>query len=145
MSYISWHIYGYGICVSDIEVESPDQIQELLRLAPEYEAKIRQWLEIEKIEHPTIQDYEEADQDFLLGLATILKEVIEEAEGIPFTACDDFNNSDYLLYEPSYPWYRNQSEQDLTEEKVQEILSKYVSILTNKPIAIDYYSVENGG
>lgn len=145
MSYTTWHIYGYGIRVSDIEVESVEQIQALLNMAPEYEKKVRQWIEEENIEHPTVQDYEEADQEFCLGLATILKEVIEEVEQIPFTACDDYNDIDYLLYEPSYPWYRGQSEHDLTEEKIHGILSKYVSILTDKPIDIDYYSVENGG
>lgn len=145
MSYATWHIYGYGIRVSDIEVESTEQIQALLHMAPEYEKKVRQWLEKENIEYPTIQDCEESDQDFCLGLATILKEVIEEVEQIPFTACDDYDDGDYLLYEPSYPWYRGQSEQDLTEEKIHGILSKYVSILTDKPITIDYYSVENGG
>lgn len=49
MSYATWHIYGYGICVSDIEVESVEQIQALLNMAPEYEKKVRQWLEEENI------------------------------------------------------------------------------------------------
>ena len=30
MSYNSWHIYGYGLCVSDIEGLSTEKIQALL-------------------------------------------------------------------------------------------------------------------
>ena len=85
------------------------------------------------------------DEDFMLGLATILKEVISEAEGVSFTACDDFNGTDYLIYEPTYPWNMGELEYSLSEGRVKETLQKYVSILTDKAIDIDYQSIENGG
>ena len=49
MSYQSWHIYGYGICVSDLEIESPKRVQALLHHAPEYERQVEQWLKEENI------------------------------------------------------------------------------------------------
>ncbi len=87
----------------------------------------------------------EFDQDFYLGLATILKMVIEEAEEICLTACDDYNSVSYLLYQPMYPWYMDSVDRDLTEEKTAEIFRRYISILTDDPIDIGYQEVENGG
>ena len=87
----------------------------------------------------------EFDQDYLLGLATLLQKVIEEAEGIQMTACNNFDSVAYLLYSPSYPWQLKNSERDLTEEQIVQLFGRYVRILTDVPIDVDYQSVENGG
>lgn len=145
MSYNTWHNYGYGICVSDIKEKSLERLQQLIHCAPGCEESINGWLAKCKIEQPTYDDYMEYDQDYYLGLATILYEVIQEAEGVTFNPCDDFDCRTYLLYPPSYPWRLPESEAKLTEEKIAEILSKYVHILTDEEITIDYFSVENGG
>lgn len=145
MSFQTWHDYGYGICVSDIKTKSVERLQQLLHLAPEYEAEINDWLEEWEISEPAYEDYMKFDQDYNLGLATILREVIQEAENVGFLACDDFGGMDYLIYPPSYPWSHPKSESDLTEKRIEEILRKYVGILTDEEITIDYQSVENGG
>ena len=145
MSYVSWHIYGYGICVSDIKECTVDRLQNLLSLAPEFQKDIQAWLEECEITEPTLEDYLEFDQDFRLGLATILKEVILEAEGIELVACDSYDSLDYLLYCPGYPWYQKYQKQLQTEEEAEKLFRKYVSILTDEEIDIDYQSVENGG
>lgn len=44
MSYQSWHNYGYGICVDDIETTA-DKVFELVHLAPEFEKKFYKWAE----------------------------------------------------------------------------------------------------
>ncbi len=87
----------------------------------------------------------EYDQDFRLGLATILKDVILEAENVRLEACDSFEGKDYLLFCPDYPWNRNNQKQLMTEEAVDELFRKYIPVLTDIPIEIDYQSVENGG
>ena len=51
----------------------------------------------------------------------------------------------YLLYSPSYPWQLKNSERDLTEEQLVQLFGRYVRILTDVPIDVDYQSVENGG
>ena len=145
MSYTTWHTCGYGICVSDIALPSLDRLQSLLHMAPRYESSINQWLEECEITEPSVDDYLDFDQDFRLGLATLLQKVIEEAEGVCFTACDDFNSNQYLLYEPSYPWNLPAAERLLDEEGVAAIIRKYVSVITDAEITIDYDSVENGG
>lgn len=102
MSFTTWHNYGYGIKTSGITIESPERLKALVSLAPRYEADINKWFEENKIDEPAVDDYFEFDQDYMLGLATLLKEVIEETEGIKFTACDDFDGANYLLYAPLF-------------------------------------------
>ena len=145
MSYKTWHNYGYGVCTDDIPVSSVDRLRELLALAPEFHAKVKNWLAEQEIADPTWDDYMEYDQDCYLGIATILKEVIEEAEGITLTACDDCNSVGYLIYSPCYPWESSEAERNLTEDRLRDIFSKYIGILTSGEITVDYQEVENGG
>lgn len=145
MSYDIWHNYGYGICVDDIGEENIERLQTLLLQAPKVKAKIESWLAERKIKAPTWNDYMEFDQDCCLGLATILSEVIAEAEGINLTACDDYDGNAYLLYKPMYPWQMDDIDCGQTEEKIAGIFRRYISILTDTPIEIDYQEVENGG
>ena len=93
MSYQSWHIYGYGICVSKLQNVTVEKLRVLLSMAPEYRAKVENWLKESEISEPTVEDYYDFDQDYYLGLATILKEVIQEAEHVEFTACDVIKTS----------------------------------------------------
>ena len=113
--------------------------------APKYQKDVQGWLEEHGISEPTVDDYLEFDQDYCLGLASILKEVIFEAEHIDFVACDGYDAMKYLLFCPSYPWHITEYERHLTEEKIEEILNRYVSVLTDTPPDIGYQSVENGG
>ena len=145
MSYSTWHNYGYGVCVDDISTQDMGRLQALLELAPKFKAKIDGWFSELEVEEPSWDDYMEFDQDFYLGLATILKEVIAEAEGIDLTACDDYDGKDYLLYQPMYPWKMDDIDCGMTEERVAGILRHYIGILTDDPIEIDYQEVENGG
>ena len=97
MSYISWHNYGYGICVDDIRTKDLEQLKKMLKLAPRLDQKIQDWMERSAFEVPGWDDYMAFDVDFYLGLAAILKAVIEEAEGITLTACNDCEGRKYLL------------------------------------------------
>lgn len=146
MSYQTWHIYGYGICVSDIDCDSVEKLQALIHMAPKFEKAVNEWLSSNEIESPSWEDYMEYDEDYCLGLATFLKEVILECEGIELTACDDFDGYKYLLLEPAYPWsIDEQYLKEITKERIEEIYGRYVSILTDQEILVDYYSPENGG
>lgn len=145
MSYTSWHTYGYGICLSRLECDSMERMQKLLKLAPKYYESVQNWLREQRIEKPDMGDIMESDQEYHLGLATVLQNVILEAENIRFTACDDYNSEIYLVYEPSYPWSMPEKERNLTEETLRQILAKYISILTDEVFEVDYCSVENGG
>ena len=80
-----------------------------------------------------------------LGLATILQKVIEEAEGLCLTACDDCDSRTYLIYQPRYPWALTQADWKLTEEHLAAMFGRYVGILTDEVVDFDYQEVENGG
>lgn len=144
MSYHTWHTYGYGICTDEIKT-TVDKIEELLKFAPKFKNEIHEWFEDCDITEPTIEDYEEFDQDWYGGIATILQSVISEVEQIELTYAEDFNCVRYLLYSPQYPWNMQNNENNLTEDDIVNIFKKYVSILTDKSIIVDYQSVENGG
>ncbi len=145
MSYHTWHNYGYGICTDELVIDSVERIEALLSLAPQYRAKIHDWFEDCEITEPTVDDYWEFDQDYHLGIATIMREVIEEAEGVEFLACDDFDDKAYLVYPPSYPWNLRKGEESLTEEAIVKILSKYINIVSDTEVDIEYQSIGNGG
>lgn len=145
MSYRTWHSYGYGICVDEIKVDSVEKLEALLSYAPKYQQQLHRWLKECKITAPSVDDYMEFDQDYYLGLATLLKEVIEEADGIELCACDDFEGASFLIYGPAYPWQMTEKDLGMTEEKIEQLFQKYVSVLTDEPINIEYQEIGNGG
>lgn len=147
MSYSTWHNYGYGIYTSDLIIDSVERIEELMSHAPEYRKEIHEWFEDCDNTAPTVDDYLDFDQDYNNGIAAILQEVIKEATGIEFTACDNFDCMRYLIYiyMPSYSWYMTERDRTVTQEELDEVLKKYVSIVTDSKIEIDYQEVENGG
>lgn len=145
MSYVSWHNYGYGICVSDIKEESVARLQTLLKMAPVLDKNIHEWISESSITDPDWDDYTDYDQDTYLGLAALLQMVIQEAEGLDLTACDSSDGETYLLFQPCYPWNLTDSTREITEEQLKEIFKKYVDVLTDEALDVDYYSVENGG
>lgn len=145
MSYQTWHTYGYGVCTEKIQIRSVEDLEKLISLAPKYEMEIKEWLAENEIEKPTIDDYLEYDEDEYCKLASILKAVIFEVEEVEFTACNNFDGENYLIYEPSYPWHMSKADSSMTEERIEEILRKYISIVTNQMPEMDYQSVGNGG
>ena len=149
MSYQTWHNYGYGICVDDINTNT-EQLQKLIAMAPNFEKEfneaIEEWKQGEDIV-PSLDDVYEilTDMDLYYGIASVLSVVIEEVEGIRLVACDDYNCLQYVIFSQWFPWDYNAKELKMTEESVEELFRKYVNILTDKSIAIDFQAVENGG
>ena len=145
MSYQTWHTYGFGVCTEKIQIRSVEDLEKLISLAPKYEMEIKEWLDGNEIEKPTIDDYLEYDEDEYCKLASILKAGIYEVEEVEFTACNNFDGENYLIYEPSYPWHMSKADSSMTEERIEEIMRKYISIVTNQMPEMDYQSVGNGG
>ena len=145
MSYQTWHNYGYGICTNSLEDADVSRIWMLLHMAPEFEAKVLAEFEEDETTELTTEDFQELECAGCYGIASIMEEVIREAEHLSFCACDDYDNNRYLLYMPSYPWELHQDEQALTEEDIRLIFVKYVNILTDEVLDVEYQAVENGG
>lgn len=149
MSYHSWTTDGYGICVDDIKTTA-EKLLELAAMKPTVLEEVRKyldWLFEEdgeyKDEDLTIDDFDDLEGEYCeRGVAYVLYQVIDE---IDVVFADDYNGVPYILYCPNYPWYMKEQEKNLTAEDVKNIFNKYISVLTDKPIIFDYYSVENGG
>lgn len=154
MSYQTWHDYGYGICVDDIET-TVDKVFELVHMAPEFEKDFLEWVQDTysengetASEYVSLEELLEYESDSCYsGLAVILECVIAEVEGIHLYVTDDYDAVQYLLITPAYPWNKVGDGYRLlnTTDKADKLFRKYVNILTDKAIDIDYQSVENGG
>ena len=147
MAYHTWHVYGYGICTDTIKT-TPEKIENLLTQAPKLRECIHDYFRDCEIDTPSVDDYTETAEDLFetcYGIATLLKAVVSEAEGLDLIACDDYDCSNYLVFTPEYPWQMTEIERGMTEEKLNEIFRKYVNILTDVVIEIDNQAVENGG
>lgn len=148
MSYRTWTTYGFGFCVDDIDT-TPEKLLKLAAMNPNVLKDVREYLddifdeEEYKDEELTIEDFDELEGDYCeRGVAYILYQVIDE---IDIIFADDYNGTPYILYCPSYPWHMGEKEKSLTQEDVEKIFEKYIKILTDQSINIDYQSVENGG
>ena len=80
------------------------------------------------------------------GIAYIIQQVIEEAEDINLDIAEDFDGEWYVLLCPSYPWVKiSKKQKALTVKKIAAVFQKYIDILTDYYVKIEYQSVENGG
>lgn len=145
MSHVSWHNYGFGICTDPLAAADVSRIRELIHCAPAYEAKVEDLLRDSGISDATADDYLELEINNCYGIASIMAEVIGEAEDLLLTACDNYDGEQYLLYMPSYPWSLRAEEHNLTEDHVRRIIEKYAAILSDEAVEVGYESVENGG
>lgn len=151
MSYSSWTVDGYGICADDIEGVTTQSLLCLVKRAPNFrQVFLQQWEDygtgcpVKDAPVDELLGYEDACG--YIGVAPILQSVIQEVEDIRLVLADDYNGVTYLLFEPFYPWsHVSDKEKNATEDSVREMFAKYVRILTDKPIPVNYYSVENGG
>ena len=125
-------------------------LMELISQAPELKERVNTFINNEcggafKDSYDILTSYVEqyGIYDFG-GLAEILYEVIKEVEEIDLLLCTDSGGKTYLIYTPSYPWTpKTEKEKELTEEKLENMFRKYLRIVTDEQLPVDYKSVEN--
>ena len=154
MSYETWHEYGYGICVDDIDT-TEEKVFALVHLAPNFEKIFYNWIESFREDRDpesiaeliTMNDIYEYDGDNYCdnGIGPIVSAVIKECEDIELLSCADFDCNHYIIFPTMYPWCMSEKEKNMTEEDIKEIFTKYIRVLTDQEIDISYQSVENGG
>ena len=144
MSFHTWHNYGYGIRTDNLQIKSVESLGKLVSMAPKLKAEMDAYFKAQEISELTLEDYLEYDTECYNQLASLMRLVIKEAEGIDLVSCDDFNAWNYLLYMPSYPWRMSETDLRLTEEKLDEIFQKYFSVVTDDEISPTYLNLENG-
>ena len=133
--------YGYGIITSKIKIKDVERLKELIHRLPCYEEDVEAYFKAENIPEPTIEDYLSYLEDDN-GLAGLLETLVYDEEGISLYACSDNNGDYYLIYPEAYPWHLVALDLSLSEEKLKAIFQKYVALLTDEPIEIDYQRCE---
>ena len=146
MSFRTWHDYGYGFRVDDIET-TPEKVRSLLCLAPTIYNSFLNWAEknYSGMEEGLENYYEYDLHSVIGGLADIISMVIQEREGLSLCICENYDGEEYVLYQPSYPWELKPVEHILKQADVEDIFRKYLKYITDKKVEITYQEVENGG
>ncbi len=142
MSYREWTIDGYGFCVDDICPCNKGNLLELIK----QNHKLSKCLEYDYQENldEMLESYE--DDGGFRGLAAILHEIINENEDIGFSLAEDFDSAQYIILEPHYSWSTiSEKERNATKGEIDDILNKYIRLLTDKKVRIEYQEVGNGG
>lgn len=144
---MSTHTYGYGVNTDCITNTTIEKIKTLIAMAPNIHAlceSVYSDAEDDGISSPfEFADYlaEGWDGREEAGLATILAVVITECEGIYVEGTTDGDNT-YLILAEKLPWEYNKKEKALTDETLDAIFRKYISVLTDKDLVICRRDVE---
>lgn len=146
MSYQTWHTYGYGIRVDDVKT-TPIRLLNLASIKPELFEKVENYLKMlgeYKVEELSLEDFDEFDDVICgkSGIGAILFYAIDEFQA---DYVEDFEGNAYVLFPEKYPWIMSDREKSLTKDDVKNIFEKYIKILSDEPVEITYWSVENGG
>ena len=146
MSYHTWITYGYGVKVDEIKT-TPERLLKLAAEKPELLEKLTEFLneslEEYEVEKLTLEDFEDFDTvNYSSGTGIVLYEAIDE-----FTVeyVDDYDGRTYVVFAQAYPWRMSEQEKALTENNVREVFEKYIKILTDEPVKVDYWIIENRG
>lgn len=173
MSYSTWTVKGYGICVDDINKHVTfEKLEKLCKLSENVysdfqddiidyvESEFDMILEEEFYEERYAAAFKKASSDgnisnFLdeiegefseTGLPHYLRKIIMEVENIELGWAEDFECDNYLLMIPYYPWSNvSEKEKNMTENDAIKMFKKYINIFTDEEIFIGYRDVQNGG
>ena len=92
-----------------------------------------------------MDDYFDFDQDYYNGMAFLLKNVIEEAEHIDMTDCNDLSGNKYVIFQPLYPWEMRWRHRRVSKRKIEKVIRKYLSMVTDSKFDICFEEAENCG
>lgn len=151
MSYETWIIEGRGVRLTDVET-SVERVEKLLEMEPEIRETVHAQIR-EQIGDPkaptSLEDYEAYEFEeagYSTGIGAILVAIIKKREGYELSVVDDFDGNQFLIFEKTYPWLMtSRCETGLTKGGLDEAISRYIKILTDKEIEVEYQRAENGG
>lgn len=136
-------ICGYGIDLTHDKVWCNDmkQLENLLNHAPEYKKTIVRSLdEIAPITDWTAAGvFEHINPDnALMGLATVLANVINEAANVPVEAIEDYADSDNVLLAYTIDDTNNAYWESDQQKKLDEVFDRFVGIISDKRFFAGY-------
>lgn len=145
-------MYGYGV-VTDSDWATADDILALLDLAPKYKEEnlsdMEDFLADERVSSFRDMDPIAAKNALLEilrdewefeGIHVILSRVIEEAEGIKLDAVTE-GNCEFLVLDIRNPWNTPANVKNISEEQINGIFRKYITMVTDEDVTIDNYFI----
>lgn len=156
MSMQTWVNYGYGVKANDIQTDM-HRLFAFIDLAPNFKKEYYEWLEDNYSIKETNKDtpiWAILSMDDILcyedtygndGIAAILLNVMTEKEKIDFYGTVDYNGDAYVMYPPAYPWQLREEEHGITQDFLTQVFKKYIKMLTEEEIEVDFYAAENFG
>ena len=158
-------IHGYGIC-TDFAMdgkfkkirtsEDLEPLKKLINMAPKFAADhtvvTLQAMEKDIYEDEMSLAWVASDLMYAIfgddaggcGLSYILSLVIAECEDVHLATTLDCDCSEFLLFAKKFPWQLTEREKTITKDELDAIFSKYVSVLTDEPIEIQYMELNLG-
>lgn len=151
-------IHGYGISLDfgmrggseKVTPEAIERLERLINMAPKF-AHDHTLATLNAMKDAFIEDEVSlssaacdlmfalfGDDAGMTGLSYILALVIAECENINLIAALDESCAEHLLFPKRYPWELNEREKLLTEDELIAILGKYIRVLTDCPVDINY-------
>lgn len=122
MSYRTWHEYGYGICIDEMDKEAITEFDDYAQQFSEY--------------------IDEACE-------TIINNMNKRFESVCFLSARDFDDKLYIIYSASYPWELTEKDKTRTLDDIEKCFSDYMSneigIKDFDTNLIEYQSIANGG
>ena len=149
MSYCTWINYGYGVETPT----NPITFENLKKFLGNHKV-VKEWIqdvienEVVDEDITIIDDYEGKDCE-CCGIASMLKDVIQDEDNIRLVACDDYDGRYFLIFTPRYPWDDMTDEEKIikTQDDIKNLISPYLVELYGEKYMpeFEYKEVENGG
>ena len=143
----SWHVYGYGIRVDDIDT-TPQKLMELAKKYPDVYNIVQEYLNKRNISEAEVSKlnvsiFDDLENEYgAHGVSWFLYETLDG--GITFTYVTNYDGEEFIIMEPCLPWHYSTIEISLTEDDVKKVFMNCISVLTDQEIEITYKSIENG-
>ena len=155
--YKSWHDYGYGVNVGNLETDA-DRLRGLLELAPLAKDEVVdaiENLELTSYESLTIDDFEIIGSELsytnaeLNPVVCIVTQAISEIADVHLSLVTDFDDNHYIIVPFTHPWDLTETMKNWkSDNDIKTLFKKYFDIITDQPFDkfdYDYQAVENGG
>lgn len=136
-------IDGIGICINAITA-SADNIRQYASSSTAADTRLKEscshmnYIYANCDSEMLLEAYNDDDRGLgmnAISYGPLLADVIKSTDCISLTPCTDIEyDSEYLLFQPLYPWEITSMTKYLTRDKIRDILEKHVKLLTGKSL-----------
>ena len=152
MSMRSSFIYGYGFdsdCAEEKLIDFIKEHKEAFCKSNREKKLYNDMLKHTESEYDLEEFFEDysCDNTGMEGMGAVIANIMSRETGIRFAYCQpdgDCGTLASIVFDEKYPWFFNETEKELTEEKLSNICKKYMNELgiTDNP---DYLNLEYYG